>query len=144
MANSEHVRILMEDGVESWNKWRVENPDIVPQLNDADFFGLNLKEVLLCNANLKSSVLSKANLHRADLSGADLSKAYLSCVDFRQAKLDGIRNWKAIECLRQANIFGVRDAPDGFVEWAIETKGAVAIESMEGKSTDFALLSNLG
>jgi len=144
MANSEHVRILMGDGVESWNKWRVENPDIVPQLDDADFFGVNLKEALLYDVNLKFAVLSKANLYRADLSGADLSRAYLSCVDFRQAKLDGIRNWKAIECLRQANIFGVRDAPDGFVEWAREKKGAVAIEFMEEKSTDFALLSNLG
>ena len=119
MANSEHIRILQEDGVEVWNKWRVQNPDIVPQLDDAEFFGANLKEALLI----------EANLCRADLSGADLSKAYLSCADLCHAKLDGIRNWKAIECLKRANIFGVRDAPAGFVEWAIETKGAVAIES---------------
>ena len=133
MTNSEHIRILREDGVEVWNKWRVQNPDIVPQLDDAEFFGANLKEALLI----------EANLCRADLSGADLSKAYLSCADLCHAKLDGIRNWKAIECLKRANIFGVRDAPDGFVEWAIETKGAVAIESTAEKSMDFALLNNV-
>lgn len=143
MANSKHIRILLDDGVESWNKWREQNPDIIPQLDDADLFGMNLKEVLLYEVDLKSAVLSKANLSRADLSGADLSRTYLSCVDFRRAKLDGIRNWKEIECLRQANIFGVRDAPDGFVEWAIDTKGAVAIESTAEKTTDFALLSNV-
>ncbi len=143
MANSEHIRILREDGVEVWNKWRVQNPDIIPQLDDAEFFGANLKAALLFKANFKAAVLSKANLCRADLSEADLSRAYLSCTDLCQAKLDGIRNWKAIECLKHANIFGVRDAPDGFVEWAIETKGAVAIESTAEKSTDFALFNNV-
>ena len=142
MANSEQLKILKQ-GTEVWNKWRVQNPDIVPQLDDAEFFGANLKEALLIEANLKAAVLSKANLCRADLSGADLSKAYLSCADLCHAKLDGIRNWKAIECLKRANIFGVRDAPDGFVEWAIETKGAVAIESTAEKSMDFALLNNV-
>jgi len=133
----------MEDGVESWNKWRVENPNIVPQLNNVNFFGVNLKDVLLYDANLNATVLSKTNLYRADLSGADLSGAYLSCVDLRQAKLDGIRNWKGIGCLMYANIFGVRDAPDGFFEWAIEMKGAMASESTEEESMDFALPGNL-
>jgi hypothetical protein len=31
MANPEHLKILKK-GVEAWNKWRKENPDIQPDL----------------------------------------------------------------------------------------------------------------
>ena len=31
MANEEHVALLKQ-GVEVWNKWREENPDIKPDL----------------------------------------------------------------------------------------------------------------
>ena len=136
MADNEHIRILLEDGVEIWNKWREGNPDIIPQLTSGYFdragiFGANLENAILFGANLRSAVLSKANLCNADLSSADISRAYLGCADLRNARLEGIKNWKNIESLKHANLFGVRDAPDGFVEWAIEVKGAVCIETCE-------------
>ena len=31
MANKEHLKILKQ-GVEAWNKWREENPDVKPDL----------------------------------------------------------------------------------------------------------------
>jgi hypothetical protein len=34
MANPEHLEILNQ-GVESWNKWRKENPHIKPDLSEA-------------------------------------------------------------------------------------------------------------
>jgi len=35
MANEEHLKILKQ-GVEAWNKWREENPDIEPDLFELD------------------------------------------------------------------------------------------------------------
>ena len=48
-------------------------------------------------------------LANADLGGADLS---------------GIIDWRSIASLRQANLQGVRNAPEGFLEWA-KQQGAV-------------------
>jgi Pentapeptide repeats (8 copies) len=63
MANDEHVAILKK-GADAWNRWRVENPDIRPDLTHADLSGANLKGVYLSDADLKG-----ANLKGADLKG---------------------------------------------------------------------------
>ncbi|MBI3941524.1 MAG: toll/interleukin-1 receptor domain-containing protein [Chloroflexi bacterium] len=73
MANEEHLAVLKQ-GVEVWNKWRRENPDIQPDLSEADLRG----EPDLSKADLRGANLSKANLFRADLSGGYLSEAHLS------------------------------------------------------------------
>ena len=41
MANEEHLKILKQ-GVEAWNSWRAENPDVVPDLEEADFSQVDL------------------------------------------------------------------------------------------------------
>jgi len=46
MANQEQLDILMQ-GVEDWNRWRKEYPDILPDLR-----GANLSEANLRGANL--------------------------------------------------------------------------------------------
>ncbi|RME19733.1 MAG: pentapeptide repeat-containing protein, partial [Deltaproteobacteria bacterium] len=46
MANPEHIAILLE-GVEAWNRWREENPDVVP-----DLAGANLTGAVLAGASL--------------------------------------------------------------------------------------------
>ncbi len=46
MANPKHVEILKQ-GVEAWNKWRMENPSVVPDLN-----GENLNGEMLWGVNL--------------------------------------------------------------------------------------------
>jgi len=38
MANDEHVSLLKQ-GVDAWNAWRDENPDIRPDLSGADLSG---------------------------------------------------------------------------------------------------------
>ncbi len=76
MANKKHVKILKQ-GVEVWNKWREENPEIKPDLS-----GQILRET-----NLKGADLSKANLLVVDFSLSDLSRASVSEADLRGAYL---------------------------------------------------------
>ena len=78
MANQQHLAILRQ-GVDVWNKWRKEHPNVQP-----DFSTANLRETILSYADL-----SYANLHKADLSGAYLSFAYLRDADLRNADLSG-------------------------------------------------------
>src|SRR5262249_11919466 len=66
MANNEHVAILKQ-GVKAWNAWRRENPDIRPDLSNADLRGADLSGANLARANLREAFLFKANLGSADL-----------------------------------------------------------------------------
>ncbi len=83
MANKEHLNILNQ-GVEVWNRWRKDNPDIQPDLS-----GANLSEAILIQADLRRANLDGANLARANFRGADLGDAYLDRANFRGADLSG-------------------------------------------------------
>lgn len=63
----------------------------------------------------------------ADLSGADLSHTSLDGADLRNADLKGIA-WQNIQTVKLANLYGVKNPPEGFVAWALR-QGAVQIES---------------
>ena len=78
MANEEHLKKLRE-GVNAWNEWRKENPEVQPDLAHAD-----LREAALGGANL-----SHANLVKADLAGAELQLADLTKGLLNYAKLAG-------------------------------------------------------
>jgi uncharacterized protein YjbI with pentapeptide repeats len=96
MANPEQVRIL-RNGVEAWNKWRSENPDIRPDLRNislhkADLYGTGI-DPLLSHINLKNAVmfnsnLGGANLTRASLEGVDLRYCVLRKANLREANID--------------------------------------------------------
>jgi uncharacterized protein YjbI with pentapeptide repeats len=107
MPDEEHLKILKQ-GVEQWNKWRLENairPDlsganligadligtdlIAAYLSFADLTGANLSGVKLIDANLIGANLSGAYLSGADLIGANLSSAYLSGANLSGAYLSG-------------------------------------------------------
>jgi hypothetical protein len=95
MADQEHENMLRR-GVETWNHWRKEHPEIRPDLSGVAFrgavddpydgylAGINLSETLLKGADL-SDVL----LRGADLSGADLSAADLGGANLQEANLSG-------------------------------------------------------
>jgi uncharacterized protein YjbI with pentapeptide repeats len=106
MANDEHVALLKK-GVAAWNAWRDENPDILPDLQNAElgewkivledgapvlkhgapvgkFHGPFLEGINLSYANL-----SWAKLHAANLSAANLTEASLFFTEFRNANLSG-------------------------------------------------------
>jgi len=100
MANEEHLAILKQ-GVEAWNKWREENPDMKPDLSEADLFQITLSEADLNRANLSNADLSEADLSWANLSRTDLYRANLDGVDLHDANLD--RSY-----LRNASLTGAR------------------------------------
>jgi uncharacterized protein YjbI with pentapeptide repeats len=79
MPNPEHLAILM-DGVEKWNRWRKQNPDIRPSLFSADLSTMGLERADFSWANLRLSklrncLLDRANFRGTDLEGADLSNS---------------------------------------------------------------------
>jgi len=101
-------------------------------LSGAHLFSANLSEADLSNANLSGADLWYADLSGADLWYADLSGAIplqinLSGARLSEANLLNIRNWQEVKSVEFANIYGVKNPPDGFIEWAKE-HGAVSIE----------------
>jgi Pentapeptide repeats (8 copies) len=75
MADDKQIEILM-DGVETWKKWRHENPEVRPNLTKAD---------------LRCAHLDRADLHRADLTEADLTHAFLHEANLCEADLTGAK-----------------------------------------------------
>ena len=105
MANQEHLDILAK-GVEAWNAWRKENPDVRPDLigahlsnanlRDAGFGEANLSGAHLDDANLVEAQLISANLRNATLIDARLTRAYLNDADLHGADLSGCDLTEAI------------------------------------------------
>jgi len=104
-----HTKILQ--GLDVWNKWREENPEIKPDLE-----GINLNGANLCKANLGKTNLFGANLHGANLDranmigavleGANLHGANLNRANLHGAMLDGANLHGAV--LDSANLHGAR------------------------------------
>lgn len=118
MANQEQIALLSQ-GVEVWNEWRKDHPEVPINLSranltdidlraanlhkaimiGANFMGANLSQANLCEvslwkANLRGAILSKANLKdanliEADLCAASLQKANLYNVNLYKADLHG-------------------------------------------------------
>jgi Pentapeptide repeats (8 copies) len=96
-------------------------------LSDSVLQNTNLRQSNLHNADLQRANLIEADLFGADLSGTDLSGATLNHVDLRNTNLADCK-WREIVNLKDANVFGVKNAPEGFVAYAL-SHGAVQIES---------------
>jgi uncharacterized protein YjbI with pentapeptide repeats len=93
MADPEHLAKIME-GVEAWNQWRKDNPEIIADLEGAPFWqtkheGVDLRGAHLGDANLKGADLERAKLSGADLRGAKLERANLRDADIRETDLRG-------------------------------------------------------
>ena len=83
-------------------------------LRSVNFRSGNLEQVSFQGADLDGSDLTGASLAHADLTGANLSDADLTNADLRDVA------WEQIANVKNANISGVRNAPRGFVEWALK------------------------
>jgi len=93
IANQKHLNLLKQ-GVEVWNRWRKEHPEIQPDLSGADLRSADLRNANLCKAdlykaNLREANLAGANLSIADLRSIDLSDAYLRTTNLTGANLSG-------------------------------------------------------
>jgi hypothetical protein len=88
MANKRQLARLRR-GVDGWNEWRKENPDVEIDLSEADFSGADLTHADLHYANLLGANLSGAKLTRADLGAANLVGANLTGAKLRNAGLLG-------------------------------------------------------
>ena len=97
-------------------------------LEDANLHWANLRGADLGQCNLVGSQLDDVDLFGANLAGADVAQASLERADLRGANLKGLRHWRQIKAIRQANIFGIRNPPEGFVVWA-RTMGAIETKS---------------
>jgi hypothetical protein len=86
MANDEHLKIIKQ-GVEAWNAWRRQNPEIKPDLFLAKLQGLDLCDADLRDVYLSCATLTKSNLSGAILKGSDLSGAPLRWADLSEADL---------------------------------------------------------
>jgi uncharacterized protein YjbI with pentapeptide repeats len=103
-------------------------------LRDSDFTGSNFALADLNSANLRDTVLDHANFTQADLNSADLVRsslvganlegATLDDADLRSADLRDIQWWRRVKSVKAANIANVRNAPEGFIAWALKN-GAV-------------------
>lgn len=89
----------------------------------ADLNSANLRSATLDHANFSQADLNDADLTGSSLVGADLSGAALERSDLRSADLKDIQ-WQQIKSVKDANVAGVRNAPSGFVEWALKN-GAI-------------------
>ena len=88
MSNYNHVQTLKQ-GVLVWNQWRRQDPDVKPNLSEANLNQTNLVKVNLRQADLRKADLRNANLGRADLFKADLRNANLRGANLIEADLRG-------------------------------------------------------
>jgi len=101
----------------NFNGAQMEYVDLASaNVRDATLQGANLR-----NATLQDTDLTAANLTEADLEGTDLAKADLRHSDFHAVK------WQRIANVKLANLFGIKNAPAEFVNWAMQN-GAVSTE----------------
>lgn len=91
MANQEQLDRLFKEGVQAWNQWRSENPDVKIDLRGAFLFRVNLSEVNFRDSDLSFVNLSEANLSKANLSNARLFHADLSFTVLIYANLSGAK-----------------------------------------------------
>ena len=120
MANADHLQIL-EQGVEAWNQWRQDNPDAIPDLDQAKLNDKDLSEINLSNAQLR-----KANFCRSKLIDADLSRSNFSGATFFESRLDNANfsHSKASIVIGEQQVVFLR-----FIGWTVGIFAAAAAQS---------------
>jgi Pentapeptide repeats (8 copies) len=94
------------------------------RMEDASLRSSNLRGAKLGGALLQGSTLDGADFSGADLRGANLTGTSWEDADLNGANLQGVM-WSGMRSVRGANVYGVKNAPEGMVEW-MEGHGAVS------------------
>jgi hypothetical protein len=92
-------------------------------LSYASLRGANFRQSNLASANLTEADLSEGDFCGARFTGSNLGGAILDAADLGNADLSGV-GWQQIRSIKKANVAGVKNAPQGFVSWALKN-GAV-------------------
>jgi hypothetical protein len=95
-------------------------------LQDSNLHSANFRQASFQQASLAGAQIDDADLQGANLSDADLSGVVLDNADLRLVTLTRAR-WNNISSIKGANVYGIRDAPPGFLEWALK-QGAVQMQ----------------
>jgi Pentapeptide repeats (8 copies) len=102
-------------------------------LRNSNLAGVDFTLASLRSANLRGATLDHAKFTQTDLRNTDLEGSSLACVDLTGASLDDADlrgadlkdiEWQQVKSAKGANIAGAKNAPAGFVEWALKN-GAV-------------------
>lgn len=88
------------------------------RIEDASLRSTNLRGAKLVKVSLRGSTLDEADLSGADLRKADLTGASLEDADLSGADLEGLK-WGELRSVRGLNVYGVKNAPAGFVDWVM-------------------------
>ena len=121
-----HAHLLRSD----FSAADVRNGDFSDaDLQDANLHSANFRESSFQRASLAGARLDDTDLEGADFSNADLTGAVLDNADLRLVILANSK-WAEIQSIKGANVYGVRSAPAGFVDWAMK-RGAIQKQSEE-------------
>ena len=99
----------LNEGVETWNRWRTDQPDVHPDLRNARLEEAKLAGIDLHNARLQDANFCGADLDGANLSGARIERTLFNNAHFGAADLRGVSGFVArfIECdLRACRLGG--------------------------------------
>jgi len=99
------------------------------KMRGASLRGSGLEGADFTGADLRDADLTEVKLTKADLVGADLTGASLEGADLVKADLEGVK-WGKLRSVKGMNVYRVKRAPAGFVEWALG-HGAVEMEVKE-------------
>jgi uncharacterized protein YjbI with pentapeptide repeats len=109
MANKEHLQVLFESiasgGCRQWNDWRIDNPQVLPELMGLELLEIRLPFINLSKSDLRLASLCQADFYHANFENSDLSLAILENANLRQANMAGSKLFRA--SLRGANLGSV-------------------------------------
>ncbi len=134
----------LSEGVAAWNRWRVDEPSVMPDLRGARLTQAQLPGVDLHGAQLQDADFCGANLLGANLNGARIERTLFNDAVFGNADLRGVMGFAArfIGCDLRACQFG----GGGFFEallWDVDLRGCDLRHcNFKGASFDRAQLTD--
>ncbi len=126
-----------------WNYWRIDHPQITPDLRGVDLRGVNLSLANFSGVNLSGANLSGTNLYHANLRNADLRGATLVETVLCEADMSGANLCRAD--LRWANLtqanLSYADCRTADLSWADLSRSNLRETNLNGsilRETEFS------